>query len=154
MPRIDDMIPSKTNFMRKEDVGDAGKDLAISHFDYQEVGQGEDKETKLVVHWTDKNYKPMVVNKENGSRLKMALKTDDSEQMIGRVVNVYSDPYVAFGGKTVGGLRIRPAKSAPISAQTRSALNPPRAPAREPGEDDGPPTPPAEAYDNDPPWKD
>ena len=156
MPKIDDMIPTKSKFLKKEDVGEAGVDLIIAGFEYQDVGKDDDVETKLVINWTDKNYHPMVCNKENGSRLKMTLKTDDTDQMIGRAVNVYSDPYVAFGGKTVGGLRIRTAKSAaPVSPQTRSALHPPR--ARHPqdregssADDTGPPTPPLEAYQDEP----
>ena len=143
MPNIDSMIPTKSNFLKKEDVGEEGVDLIIKGFDYQEVGQGEEKENKLVVTWTNPNYKRMVVNKENGSRLKMSLKTDDTDQMIGRAVNVYADPFVAFGGKTVGGLRIRAARSITNKPTVR-----PSKPFAEP-QDDGAPTPPLEAYNDE-----
>jgi hypothetical protein len=90
----------------------------------------------------------MIVNKENGSRLKITLKTDDTDLMIGRVINVYSDPFVSFGGKTVGGLRIRPART--TEARPTKAVQPSK-PYAEP-EDDGPQAPPVEVYNDDIPF--
>lgn len=133
MPSIDSMVTSKSSFLRKEDVGETGVNLAIKAFKQEQVGQGEESELKFVIQWTNPQFKPMVLNKENASRLKMVFKTDDTDQMIGKVVNVYSDPFVAFGGKTVGGLRIR-------SAQAQQG-NAPRQQA-----DMGPETPPLDAY--------
>lgn len=145
MPKIDTMIPTKSNFLKQADVSEEGVDLTIKHFDYQQVGQGTDAETKLVVHWTNPNYKPMVVNKENGTLLKIACKTDDTDLMIGKKVNVWANPHVAFGGKMVGGLRIRAARS--TDPRPTQAVKPSR--PFEP-EDDGAPTPPVEAYDDTP----
>lgn len=148
MPRnIDEAIPSKSNYMKKEDVGEQGRDLVIKDFKHEDIGRDGDSETKLVIYWTDPSYKPMVCNKENGQRLKMALKTDDMDLMIGKAVNVYSDPFVAFGGKTVGGIRIR---STQLAANAPKRNIPPKAQARVEAQDDGAPTPPIEAYDRDP----
>ena len=146
MPKIDDMIPTKTNYLRKEDVGEAGVDLGIKSFHTEDVGNDGEKEPKLVMSFTNPAYKGMIVNKENGSRLKITLKTDDTDLMIGRVINVYSDPFVAFGGKTVGGLRIRPAKDSAPGKPTARAKPAPVV------EDDGPESPPLEAYSDDIPF--
>jgi hypothetical protein len=147
MPKIDDMIPTKTNYLRKEDVGEAGVDLGIKSFHTEDVGNDGEKESKLVMSFTNPAYKGMIVNKENGSRLKITLKTDDTDLMIGRVINVYSDPFVAFGGKTVGGLRIRPARTTEARPTQTVRVKP--APVVE---DDGPPSPPVEVYNDDIPF--
>jgi hypothetical protein len=133
------MITTKSSYLKKEDVGEGGRDLIIKKFEREELTHDEKTEMKLVLYFTDPSYKPMVINKENGSRLKMVLKTDDTDVMVGKVINVYSDPFVAFGGKTVGGLRIRtPQQAANAPARAR--------PAPPPVQDDGPPTPPIDAY--------
>lgn len=133
--KIDDMTPTQSQFLKKEDVGEAGVNLTIKGFEQTMVGQGDDAETKWVIVWTNPDYKPMVLNKENGSRLKMVCKSDDTDQMIGRTVNAYNDPYVAFGGKVVGGIRLR-------------APQGPAQPANPP-QDMGQPTPPIDAYGDD-----
>ena len=145
--KIDDMVPSKSNFLTKEDVGEEGVNLTIAKFKQEEVGFENDKELKFCIYWVDPNFKPMVLNKENATRLKMICKTDDTDQMIGKTVNVYNDPFVKFGKELKGGIRIRPVQHAEYAAQ-----NPRPAPAApEPGM--GQPTPPIEAYnESDVPW--
>lgn len=136
MSNIDDLVPSKSNFLTKEDVGEQGVDLAIKKFEQQEVGFEDDKEMKYVIVWTNSDYKPMVLNRENASRLKMIAKSDDTDDMIGMTVNVYCDPFVSFGKKVVGGLRLRPAFNQRTGRQPQQ-------------KEDGPPTPPAEAYEDE-----
>jgi hypothetical protein len=59
----------------------------------------------------------------------MTLKTDDTDVMVGQTVNVYHDPFVSFGGKQVGGLRIRPPAHAAAQQQMRRP-SPPARPAQ------------------------
>lgn len=141
---IDLMVPKKSNFLTKEDVGEAGKNLTIRGFSQQEIGRDNEKETRYVIEWQQADFKPMVLNKENATRLKMICKTSDTTQMVGKTVNVYSDPFVAFGGEIKGGIRIRPVattqpQQAPMQRQA--------APQRDDGM--GPPSPPIEAYSRD-----
>jgi len=148
---IDDMIPKKSNFLTKEDVGEQGRNLTIKAFSQTEVGQ--EKEVRYVIEWSEQDFKPMVLNKENGSRLKMIFKTGESGQMIGKQVNVYCDPFVSFGGEIKGGIRLRPV----ATAAAANALPPRRpAPAQKAAvvEEDGPwqPSPPPEAYEKDVPF--
>lgn len=139
MASLTDMVPSKSNYLSKKDTDENGVDLVIKKFAHEDVGQGADKETRLVVYWTDPNYKPMVINKSNANRIKRACGTDDPAQLVGRAVCVYVDPDVEFGGETVGGLRIKPARNGGGVAASRQA----------PRQDDmGPPTPPLESYTN------
>lgn len=145
--KIDEMTPSKSKFLTKEDVGEAGKNLTIHSFEQQEVGTENEKETKYVIVWQQADYKPMVLNKENGNRLKLIAKTDDTDLMIGQTVNVYNDPFVAFGGKTVGGIRIRAA----VSAVARPQARPAQKPAGRPSDPDDE-LPPLAAYDDSAPF--
>lgn len=146
--KIGDMTPTKSKFLTKEDVGEAGKNLTIAGFEQQEVGFEGDKELKYVVIWNQADYKPMVLNKENGNRLKMIAKTDDTDAMIGLTVNVYNDPFVSFGGEVKGGVRIRAAAQAALRPQQRPAQKPAPRPAAP--TDMGPESPPLEAYADEP----
>jgi len=145
MGNLTEMVPTKSNYLAKKDTDERGVDLTIKKFVYENVGQGTDKEERLVVYWTDTNYKPMVINKSNANRIKRAVGSDDTDKIIGKTINVYVDPDVEFGGEVVGGLRIRAAVGVaqPKVAASKTTAEP---------EDDGRPTPPVEAYDDDVPF--
>jgi hypothetical protein len=150
--KIDEMVPTKSKFLTKDDVGEAGKNLTIHAFESMEVGTGDELEHKFCIVWQQADYKPMVLNKENANRLKVILRTDDTDAMVGQTVNVYNDPMVSYGGKVVGGIRLRP-------TATRTAAPPARKPAAKPAPapvdpDDELPDdelPPLESYEDNPP---
>lgn len=144
---IDDLVPTKSSFLTKEDCGVAGKNLTIGAFEQKEVGSENEKETKYCIIFQQADYKPMVLNKENANRLKVIFKTDDIEAMIGGTINVYNDEMVSFGGKIVGGIRIRPAASAQPRPQARPAQKPPARQALDVDPNDE--LPPVAAYDDD-----
>lgn len=147
--KIDDMIPTKSNFLKQDDVGENGKNLTIASFEQMDVGTENEKETKFCLVWLQKDWKPMILNRENGNRLKLIAKTDDTDQMIGLTINVFADKFVSFGGKTTGGLRIRAAASVQPRPQTRPAQKPPTRQAQVPAVDPNDELPPLAAYDDD-----
>lgn len=55
------------------------------------------KETCTVIHWTDKNYKPMIVNITNKKTLCKLYKTKDTEKLKGKAVLIGVDKVKAFG---------------------------------------------------------
>ena len=132
MSTWDELVPSESKYLAKDDVGEAGKVLTIAGFAHADIGQGADTERKAIINWKE-DIKPMVLNKTNAERLKYIFKSDDPSTVIGSVVNVYNDPMVEFAGKLVGGLRIRPAGTA--QDQSRAPL-----------QGNQQPTPPVEAY--------
>lgn len=139
---IDSLVPSKSSFLSKDDVGTEGRNLTIAAFSQHEVKSDNTSEMKWTVEWRE-DYKPMVLNKENTSRLKMIFKTSDTDQMIGKAVNVYNDEFVTFAGKVTGGIRLRPASNgAPQQQQARPSQQ---------AEPWGP-TPPVDAYKDEVPW--
>lgn len=106
MTTLDELVPSESKYLTKDEVGEKGRDLKISNFSREELQSGDNKtEVKAVVHF--ENSKPMVLNVTNKELLKTLFQTNDPKELIGRVVNVYNDPTISFGGRITGGIRIR-----------------------------------------------
>ena len=106
---LDDVVPSTSKYLAKEDVGITGKNLTISGFTKELVGTGSDADERAVIHFKE-DIKSMVLNKTNKNRIKHYLEASTPEEVIGKVVNVYNDPDIEYGGEIVGGLRIRGAQ--------------------------------------------
>lgn len=110
MPKVHDMIESK--FLKKEDVGQ-GVLATISHVDQQNVAmQGAGQEFKWCMHFNEVD-KPLVLNSTNIQLCKSIFASDDTDDWIGKQIVLYTDPNVSYGGKLIGGIRIR-ARRAPV----------------------------------------
>ena len=107
---FDNLVPSKSKYLAKEDVGEAGLDLTIRGFKREVVEGDNGDEDKIVLYFAEPNVKPMILNRTNSSRIAVATGCKTAGETRGKVVNVFNDPYVEFGGKIVGGLRIRKAQ--------------------------------------------
>lgn len=64
-------------------------------------------QTKPVLRFRD--AKPLVLNKENWQTI-VDLYGDDSDNWQGHWIELHVDPNVRFGGKRVGGIRVKPEK--------------------------------------------
>ena len=106
---LNDLKTSK--FLKKEDVG-TGKLATISKMTQENVAkEGAEPEMKYTL-WFRELDKPMVLNSTNGQAIaKITGKdTDIDTAWIGARVVLYNDPNVSFGGKLIGGIRIRAPK--------------------------------------------
>ncbi len=113
--KIGDMIESK--YLKQSDVDDV---VTVSIHSLKKVNVARDDEDPEY-RWTIKfaEYpKPMVLNVTNLKRLAKAL-GDDSDEWLGKQVQLYVDPDIEFGGNVVGGLRIRAMPVARKNAQAR-----------------------------------
>jgi hypothetical protein len=119
---LSDLKNSK--FLKKEDVG-AGVLVTISHITQENVAKdGADQETKAVMHFHELD-KPLVLNSTNG-QLIAGITGHDSDierNWIGARIVLYNDPTIQFGGRIVGGIRVRAPKQGaklppPPSTQT------------------------------------
>lgn len=99
----------ESKFIKKEDVGEDGKNLTIKSLENENIA-GEDKapDMKWVLYFKEAK-KGMVANWTNLQIIAKVCGSEESDDWIGKVVNVYEDPMVDFGGKIVGGIRIRKA---------------------------------------------
>lgn len=114
MPKVSDMIVSK--FLRKEDF-DEDRVLTIKGVKLEDM-PGDDGQQKWVLYFREEP-KGMALNITTIRVLEQAY-GGDSDQWIGNKVKVYVDPNVSFGGKIVGGLRLRTPK-----VTTKAAPAPP-----------------------------
>lgn len=72
------------------------------------------KEDKPVVHFSN-GVKPMIINLANWQTIEDAY-GDDSDLWVGKKIELYVDKNVMFGGKRVGGVRVRlPVNSGPVN---------------------------------------
>jgi hypothetical protein len=114
VPKVSEMIVSK--FLRKEDF-DEDRVLTIKGVKLEDM-PGDAGDQKWVLYFREEP-KGMALNITTIRVLEQAY-GGDSDQWIGNKVKVYVDPNVSFGGKIVGGLRLRTPK-----VMTKQAPAPP-----------------------------
>jgi hypothetical protein len=106
MPKVSDAFPSKylAADVDVKDMDEGGTILTIRAGDFELVGQGDDQEQKLVLYFEEVN-KGLIVNKTNATTLSQILKSDDTDDWIGKAVKLYAKD-VEFSGKMVRGIRV------------------------------------------------
>lgn len=100
--KMSEMFPS--NYLKKEDVATPTR-ATIRNVIQDEISGDGGKELKAVLNFVG-NLKPMILNRGNATTLEEAY-GDDSDAWHGKTVEIYVDPSVMFGGKRVGGVRLR-----------------------------------------------
>lgn len=139
MPNIREMRESK--FLKKEDCGQ-GILLTIRSVTQENVAkEGAEQELKWCVHF-DEAEKPMVINPTNAQLIAQIAKSEETDHWTGVKVVLYHDPAVSFGGKIIGGIRVRAPRGRAAQPQTapkpvtKPAAAPMPAPTEEPQPDD------------------
>ena len=119
MPDIAQMTESK--FLKRADVG-AGKLMTIESCDQQNVARKDDApEMKWCVTFSE-SEKPMVLNRINGELIAMITGERNSDNWSGHKVVLYDDPAISYGGKLVGGIRVRAAKGQANKPKATSSI--------------------------------
>ena len=104
MPKISDMLPS--SYLKQADI-DKPYIVTVKKLEHKNVARDDDaEEKKWLIHFAEFD-RPMVLNSTNIQLMAKACHSDDTDDWIGKEVIVYTDPNISFGGKVVGGLRIR-----------------------------------------------
>lgn len=120
MAKVGEMIESK--FLKKEDVGgERGMLVTIAEVKQANVAmQGADPEMKWTLSFQELD-KPMVLNSTNIHSCAKACASDETDDWAGKKIVIYEDPNVAFGGKLVGGIRVRAQRiqAAPVVPQRK-----------------------------------
>jgi hypothetical protein len=132
----------ESKFLKKEDVG-AGALMTITGLTQDNVAkEGADQELKWCLHFHETD-KPLVLNSTNAQLIAAITKQEDTDNWIGHKIVLYVDPAVSFGGKIIGGIRVRAPRNqapkpamapAPVPAPVRQA---PPAPAQAPCDESG-----------------
>ena len=107
--KIGEMKESK--YLKKEDVGD-GINVTIQRIDRQDVSlENQPEELKYILYFQEAingHHKGMVMNWTNIQLCAMAAGTEETDEWVGKQIQLYNDPTISFGGKITGGIRIRP----------------------------------------------
>jgi len=125
MPDISQMTESK--FLKRSDVG-AGKLLTITDCVQMNVAKAnEAAEMKWCLNFEEVD-KPMVLNRTNAELVGMITGERNSDNWGGMKIVAYDDPSISFGGKLVGGIRVRAprgpaAQRPPIAKPAPTALD-------------------------------
>ena len=96
------------SYLKTTDVKQDVK-VTIVQVEAENIGREGNEDLKLLVFFEGLE-KPMVLNKVNFETLKELTGTSETDSWLGETVILYTDPNVMFGGKRVGGLRIKPVK--------------------------------------------
>lgn len=101
---FEQMVPSR--FLKKEDFPKPAI-MTISRFEQENVAKEDaEQDNKWVVYFTE-SEKGLVLGPTNLQLLKIATGVNGPDESIGHKITIFVDPTVSFGGKIVGGLRIR-----------------------------------------------
>lgn len=107
MPNINQMMPSK--YLKKEDFPQPAL-VTIRAFTTANVAQqGQPEEKKWIMHFEELEN-GLVMNSTNLQLAAAAIGSEETEDWVGHKVVLYNDPNVSFGGKLMGGIRIRQVK--------------------------------------------
>lgn len=103
----------QSNFLTRADVG-AGILVTISNMTQENVAKaGAPEELRWCLHFQE-TEKPMVCNSTNGQIIAGICKSEETDNWVGNKIVLYDDPNVSFGGRLVGGIRVRaPRNQAP-----------------------------------------
>tara|TARA_R110000787_G_scaffold67053_1_gene150294 strand:- start:280 stop:669 length:390 start_codon:yes stop_codon:yes gene_type:complete len=100
------MIITTGKYLKREDLtedGEAYKVISVSRAELT-LADGE-SESKWILQLD--GLKPLILNATNIRRCIAAFDTSETEGWIGRKIVAYDDPDIEFGGKMVGGVRLR-----------------------------------------------
>lgn len=124
MPKIGEMKNSR--FLTQHDVGEDGRVVTVQSVDQQNVApENQPRELKWVMHFEEEWAKPLVLNRVNTELAAKILKSDDTDDWAGKQLVAYQDPTINYGGKVIGGIRLRAVRSTDKSGASEE----PEAPA-------------------------
>lgn len=103
------------NYLAKDDVADPIT-AVVGTVNLEPVKCEHGDEHKPVMRFRNDQLKPLILNLVNWQTIEDAY-GDDSDAWIGKPIEVYCDPSVMFGGRRVGGVRVRIPKQAPTRPQ-------------------------------------
>jgi len=128
----------KSRFLKAEDIK-GEKKFRIKDVTEEAVGEGRDKEVKLVV-WFTNDRRGLSLNRVNNRTLRGAF-GDPVKDWIGKIIVIFVVP-TEFRGKMVDGLRVR----IPPPKQSAATVQPPQEPVKS-GNGTAAAAPPAAVHD-------
>ena len=104
----------ESNYLKKEDC-DPPILVTIDHLDQKNVAmEGDAADMKHCLHFKE-DLKPMILNSTNAQLIARAVGSEETDDWTGKQIVLFKDDNVSFGGKLVGGIRVRSKKSGPAT---------------------------------------
>lgn len=108
MPKVHEMMPA--SYLRKENC-EPPILLTIHSLEQENVApEGQQPEEKWVMYF-DEQKLGLVLNSTNIQLAAQICGSQDTDEWIGKKIVAYSEPNISFGGKLVGGIRLRAPKN-------------------------------------------
>src|SRR3990167_10859049 len=115
-PKTSEMRESK--FLKQSDVG-AGVLFTVESCGPHNVAkEGAEPEMKWCLTFLEAD-KPLVLNFTKIQSCERIFGSDDTDDWIGKKLVLYTDPNVSYGGKIVGGIRVRAPKLKTATAHVK-----------------------------------
>lgn len=108
MPKTSEMRESK--FLKQSDIGKAVLWTVHGIERVNVAYEGAEPEYKWAMSFHEHD-KPLVLNTTNIQLCERIFGSDDTDHWAGRKIVLYVDPTVSYGGKVVGGIRVRQPKA-------------------------------------------
>jgi hypothetical protein len=108
MPKTSEMRESK--FLKQSDVGRGALGTIEKCVQMNVAKEGADPELKWCLTFLEIE-KPLVLNATNIQLCEKICGSDDTDHWVGKRIVLYTDPNVSYGGRLVGGIRIRAPKA-------------------------------------------
>ena len=115
--KMTDAFPS--SFLKADDLGGKQVEVTIESVTMEELGQGADKQQKLIIAFRGKDKK-LVCNKTNANTI-AGLYGDDTDAWVGQKIAIMPRE-VEFQGKSVWAIRVSLQK--PAAAKAKPAPEP------------------------------
>ncbi len=109
MPNIMSMFPGE--HLKADDLAQP-RNLTINGLSTKKFEEG----SRPVLHFTE-TEQTLVLNQTNAQLIISILHTDNTDQWMGKQIQLYCDPHIPFGSKIVKGIRVRPASLQPQPGQ-------------------------------------
>lgn len=114
----------QSRFLTRAEVGRGALVTIKEVFQDNVAKEGAPEELRWCVAF-DELEKPMVLNSTNGQIIAQITKNEDTDGWNGHKIVLYDDPTVSFGGKLVGGIRVRAPRNQPATAPTHGPMGKP-----------------------------
>jgi hypothetical protein len=109
-------------YLKKEDISEPIDTTLLWVKEEKVTAPGKGTQTRLVAYFEGLS-KGLVLNTANAETLAELTGTDDYEKWADTFVQLYVDPDVTYGGKKIGGIRIR--NPAPVQVPATSTKTKP-----------------------------
>jgi len=114
-----------SNYMGKEDFVRGPIRCVISRVTIEPVkSEDEGEANKVLIYFAGEVYKPLICNRTNWTTCEEAF-GPDSDQWVGKTIEVYHDTSIMFKGQRKGGTRVRVPAGAPMPVSVPVAFGGP-----------------------------